>query len=103
MMGRWLVWLLLIYIGLDFSNPLMPGAVNFDADDSVDGVHAERVRADRYETVAVPAPTRLVLAPLDSDQAPRLSPEPRTRDRELPVVRRDLRRPPDPGPPADDH
>lgn len=103
MVGCRLLWLLLIYVTLDFSNPLMPGAVNFDADDSVDGVHAERVRADRYQTVAVPAPILLVAATLDSDQVPRLLPEPRARDRELPAVRRDLRRPPDPASPADDH
>jgi hypothetical protein len=103
MMGRWLMWLLLIYVTLDFSNPLMPGAVNFDADDSVDGVHGERVRPDRYETVAVPAPLLFASATPDSDQVPRLLPEPRARDRELPAVRRDLRRPPDPASPADDH
>jgi hypothetical protein len=29
---------LVLYVGLDFANPLMPGAVCFDAADSVDGV-----------------------------------------------------------------
>jgi hypothetical protein len=41
--------LLLVYVTLDFANPLMPGAVRFD-DGSVDVVHADRARP------ATPAP-----------------------------------------------
>jgi len=102
MMGRRLVWLLLIYVTLDFANPLMPGAVNFDVDDSVDGVHAERVRPDRYESAVVPAPPLFVPVTLDTEQV-RLAPEPRAREGALRLVRRDLRRPPDPASDSDDH
>ncbi|MBI2158262.1 MAG: hypothetical protein HYU26_15380, partial [Candidatus Rokubacteria bacterium] len=35
--------LLLLYVALDFSNPLMPGAVSFDPDDSVEAVRAGRL------------------------------------------------------------
>jgi hypothetical protein len=36
------ILLLLVYVILDFGNPLMPGAVNFGADESVDGVPHHR-------------------------------------------------------------
>jgi hypothetical protein len=36
--------LLILYVVLDFSNPHMPGAVNFDADECVEGVGAPGVR-----------------------------------------------------------
>jgi hypothetical protein len=36
---------LLLYVSLDFANPLMPGAVCFDPDRSVDGVGRARVCA----------------------------------------------------------
>lgn len=38
-----LALLLLVYVTLDFANPLMPGAVRFDGG-SVDAVHADRGR-----------------------------------------------------------
>ena len=31
------ILLLLVYVVLDFGNPLMPGAVNFGADESMEG------------------------------------------------------------------
>jgi hypothetical protein len=39
-----LALLLAVYVSLDFSNPMMPGAVRFDADDSVEGRRADRGR-----------------------------------------------------------
>jgi hypothetical protein len=55
-MRRHLLLLLLIYVTLDFANPLMPGAVRFEAGS------IEVVQADRTARAARPAaaPTRLV-------------------------------------------
>ena len=36
----WLKFALVRYVALDFANPLMPGAVNFDPDTSGDGITA---------------------------------------------------------------
>ncbi|HEV8640464.1 MAG TPA: hypothetical protein VGV13_05140 [Methylomirabilota bacterium] len=61
MTARWLTVLLFLYVALDFSNPLMPGAVSFDADDSVEGVRAERPRIDDQDAIGVPTlPPRLI-------------------------------------------
>jgi hypothetical protein len=40
-MWRRLVFLLLVCISLDFSDPNLPGALNFDLDQSVDAVHTQ--------------------------------------------------------------
>jgi hypothetical protein len=58
---RWLALALLIYVTLDFANPLMPGAVQFD-EGSVDVVQADRARpASAGVTVDLsPAPEPLV-------------------------------------------
>ncbi len=55
-----LAGLLLLYVGADFANPLMPGAVSFDAAESVDGIRADRLRGpDATVTVAAaPLPLR---------------------------------------------
>jgi hypothetical protein len=47
--------LFLLYVALDFANPLMPGAVNFDAETSVEAARLERVRSCRVAEVAMPA------------------------------------------------
>jgi hypothetical protein len=60
MVRRRLALLLLLYVSLDFANPLMPGAVTFDPSGSVDGLRAPRVRV--AAPAAVPAPPRLELA-----------------------------------------
>jgi hypothetical protein len=44
--------LVLLYLSLDLSNPLMPGALSFEAADSVDAAGRVRVRSD---AVAAPA------------------------------------------------
>lgn len=54
---RSLTLLLLLYVSLDFSNPLMPGAVSFDPGESTEGVHLQRLRADNLLSFVVPAPT----------------------------------------------
>jgi len=38
MASRWLTLLVVVYVTLDFGNPLMPGAVNFGPAESVDGI-----------------------------------------------------------------
>lgn len=40
-MWRVVVFALLVYISLDFSDPNLPGALNFDLDQSVDAVHTQ--------------------------------------------------------------
>ena len=40
-MCRRLVFVLLVYVSLDFSDPNLPGALNFDLDQSVDAVHTQ--------------------------------------------------------------
>ena len=42
---------ILLYVAADFANPLMPGAVCFDPDESVDGVGRPRA-----SVIAAPAP-----------------------------------------------
>ncbi len=62
--------LLLIYVALDFANPLMPGAVNFDAASSVEAVRPERTA--RAAVAAVPAaPPSPVVPGLVPAAAPR--------------------------------
>jgi hypothetical protein len=44
MPARPLILVIAIYVGLDLSNPFMPGAFIFDPEQSVEGVHGERGR-----------------------------------------------------------
>ena len=44
MPSRPLILAIAVYVALDLSNPFMPGAFLFDAEESVEGVHAERSR-----------------------------------------------------------
>jgi hypothetical protein len=46
---------LLLYVVADFANPLMPGAVRFDPDDSVDGVGCARSSTIEPSTLAASA------------------------------------------------
>ena len=66
---------LLLYVVLDFANPLMPGAVCFDPDDSVDGVARARSSSVAPPALADPAvPLARLVAP-----APRVAlPDPPT-------------------------
>jgi hypothetical protein len=72
---------LLTCLGIDFSNPLLPGVVRFGEEESVHALRAERSRTDER-------PVRDALAPLDpargaditvtaSDPAPRAIERPR--------------------------
>ena len=56
-----LALLLAVYVSLDFSNPMMPGAVSFDTTDSVEGRRADRGREAEVEAGASHLPA---VAPL---------------------------------------
>jgi hypothetical protein len=102
MRGRALALLLLLYLTLDLTNPLMPGAVYFD-DGRLDVMDVRRPPADDVPAPApvvraTPLPTGLVRLPVP----PRLSavadhPRPWT------PARRALPSAPDPAPSPDDH
>ena len=47
--------LIAFYVTLDFASPFIAGAFTFNADESVDGVHAPRQQV-RVKAVAVPMP-----------------------------------------------
>jgi len=56
-MLRALNLVLLLYITLDFADPNLPGALNFDLDQSVDGVHSQlRGQSPIAKAATVPAP-----------------------------------------------
>ncbi|HBH01064.1 MAG TPA: hypothetical protein DDZ42_03920 [Candidatus Rokubacteria bacterium] len=59
--SRLAILFVLLYVAFDFANPLMPGAVSFDPDDSVEAVRASQAGAGDAAVVAVPprAPERL--------------------------------------------
>src|SRR5262245_7276046 len=54
------VWMLtlalLTCLGIDFSNPLLPGVVRFGEEESVHALRAERTRIDERPARAVPSP-----------------------------------------------
>ena len=100
MRRRLLALLLLLYVGADFSNPMMPGAVSFDPTDSVDGIRARAAVAALAPPVAA-GPVCLMVEP-----AP--APAPSTRDWLTPLARAPIARPAhlDTGespPPTEDH
>ncbi|MBI2014339.1 MAG: hypothetical protein HYS77_02180, partial [Candidatus Rokubacteria bacterium] len=58
--SRLAILCVVLYVVLDFSNPLIPGAVSFDPDESVEAVRAGRVAAPAATaTPLAPAPPRL--------------------------------------------
>jgi len=68
MNGRRLTLLIALYVTLDFANPLMPGAVNFDPDESVEGVTIQHHQPrPQFAVVPTAAPVRA-----ESREAPRL-------------------------------
>jgi hypothetical protein len=103
MLARRLVFSLLLYVSLDFANPLMPGAVQF-LNGSFSVVSADRVRPESPSVDAAllhhpaPGPTALV---------PALVPHPRPLIRErrprLVIAHRPKHAPPDPAPSPEDH
>ena len=95
--------LLILYVCLDLSSPLWPGAFNFDPDDSVDGLRSDQSRQDLAPPASEPAagrhPTAGRLLPRGK-HLPRLSAAPA---RSRFVQRSQLSPPPDPAPSGDDH
>lgn len=72
--SRLTLLLLLFYVALDFSNPLIPGAVSFDPDESVEGVRAGRVAAPAATAARLaPAPPRLQAVLLERPVPARVS------------------------------
>lgn len=87
---------LLLYVALDFANPLMPGAVSFDAETSVEAVRPERVWSPRALVGAMPS----ALPPLAlADLAPAPAWRPTRPSPTLPTRR--LAAPPRSGPTAE--
>jgi hypothetical protein len=91
---------LVVYVGLDFCDPSLPGALNFDPDQSVDAVHLQGTRA------SLAAPSVAVLPPmaravdterplLDIKPTRRISPRPSPAVRARGVVRDTTPAPPD--------
>lgn len=103
MTARRFALLLVLYVSLDFANPLMPGAVWF-LDGSVDMVHADRVRPE-----SVPIDAALADLPAHGQpdvllQAPRLSrPVIHDRRQHRVSIRRLPHAPPDSSPSSEDH
>lgn len=59
MTGVWraLTVVLLMYVGLDFADPGLPGALNFELAQCIDGVHTQlRGQSPSAKSVSVPAP-----------------------------------------------
>jgi hypothetical protein len=63
MLAARLSLVLVLYVGLDFANPLMPGAMEFDVEDTVDGLRASRVQPDGARATLVAAPRADCLGP----------------------------------------
>jgi hypothetical protein len=100
-MGQ-LTLLLLLCVGLDVSNPLLPGSQRFNPDECIEVVHAERPRVggptDRL--AFRPGTDRL---PLREIRPSMRAPGPETL-RRPPLLRRCLPRDPaDLAPPSEDH
>jgi hypothetical protein len=57
--ARRLTFLILCWVSLDLSSPFVPGAFNFNADESIDGVQRHRETATRRPPTAAtpPVPT----------------------------------------------
>jgi hypothetical protein len=95
--------LLLVYITLDFANPLMPGAVSFDGG-TVEVVQGDRARPTAVAPVCiVPSPETVIERPRDVQAVPRPA---LTVHRSRDAVIRILHAPPsspDPAVSPDDH
>ena len=62
---------LLTCLGIDFSNPLLPGVVRFGEEESVHALRAERSRTDERPTRTLPRPPEPASF-IDLDETPRL-------------------------------
>ncbi|MEX2146133.1 MAG: hypothetical protein WED01_03880 [Candidatus Rokuibacteriota bacterium] len=78
-----LALLLAVYVSLDFSNPMMPGAVSFDTADSVEGWRADRGREAEADAGASRLPAVALLR--HAAGAPAVSGRARSAPRGAPV------------------
>ncbi len=51
---RRLALLIVLCVSVDFANPMLPGSVRFNADETIEGLRADRVRAGVPTTQAAP-------------------------------------------------
>jgi hypothetical protein len=102
MLRRRLVWLLVVYVSLDFANPFMPGAVTFEGG-AMDTATVERHRpvASAPRAAALPSAQVPTVVPMPSPAAApvRISVAAR---RPILTARR-LAPPLEPASPAEDH
>jgi hypothetical protein len=98
---RALLVAILVYVSLDLSLAMMPGAFVFDPGDSVESLHVRRASATP-ELAAVPAPARegLVLVKASGEVSPRPAASAERHDRR--VVPRLNRPPADSAPASED-
>jgi hypothetical protein len=74
-----LALLVAIYVSLDVSNPMMPGALTFGVEQSVEARQADRFRGQAHEAAPIPrAPEPERLDPADRSVTPRRLPAPET-------------------------
>ena len=93
---------LVLYVALDFANPLMPGAVCFDPADSVEGVGRARASV-AAPSIAVSPTTEVVLPAALGARVAASTATPRARTA-VPIAPRARTAPaPDPSPAPDDH
>lgn len=103
-MLRYSAPLLLLYVLLDFSNPLMPGAVSFDPWESTEGVSLERLRVGSPSAGVGPAPPASGVEPASKPGLVRPRMRLRTPSRAWLVQRRRAHAAyPDPSATPDDH
>ncbi len=102
-MQRLPVLLLIMYVCVDLSSPLWPGAFNFDPDDSVDGLRSEQTRQDLVPPLSEPAAGRHPTAGRLLPRVTRLSRPAPAPERSRFVQRSRFSTPPDPVPSGDDH
>jgi hypothetical protein len=91
-----------VYVSLDLSNPMMPGALTFGAQDSVEMRQSDRARGEDDAALArLPGPERL--APPERSVTPLRAPAPATASSRRAHVTRSHPSAPAPASPSEDH
>ena len=72
--SRLAILFFLLYVAFDFANPLMPGAVSFDPNDSVEAVRASQARAGAATVATVPRTPERLRAPGEARPVVRAEP-----------------------------
>jgi hypothetical protein len=99
MRPRALVLLIALYVSLDLCNPFMPGAFRFDAEESVEGAHAQRGRLEAVGLGGLPA-TRIAAETREEPPPPAPA---RAARRRFEAPRPFNGTPSEPPPPGEDH